>query len=245
MLRPRIIPFLLISNNDLIKTINFKNEKYIGDPLNAVRLFNEKKCDEIGIFDIDLSINNKKPNFKLIKDIANESRMPITYGGGIKNKNDAIEIFNYGIEKISVSSLYFENKDEVLSIIDAVGSQSMIVTLDIRLIEKNYCAFVNRGKDKINISLDLILRDLKEIGIGEIIINNIDKEGTMQGYDLKLLEFIYQRTNMQITNLGGVGSENDLKSAIKKFGSIGYGCSSFFLYKGPRKAVLLSYKNFF
>lgn len=245
MLRPRIIPFLLISNNDLIKTINFKNEKYIGDPLNAVRLFNEKKCDEIGIFDIDLSINNKKPNFKLIKDIANESRMPITYGGGIKNKNDAIEIFNYGIEKISVSSLYFENKDEVLSIIDAVGSQSMIVTLDIRLIEKNYCVFLNRGKDKINISLDLILRDLKEIGIGEIIINNIDREGTMQGYDLQLLEFIYHRTNMQITNLGGVGSENDLKSAIKKFGSIGYGCSSFFLYKGPRKAVLLSYKNFF
>lgn len=245
MLRARIIPFLLISNDDLIKTTKFDNENYIGDPLNTVRIFNEKKCDEIAIYDIQKSINDLSPNFNLIKDIANEARMPITYGGGIKNCNDAIKIFNFGIEKISINSLYFENKNEVKKIINSVGSQSLVVTLDIKLDNNEYCVFTNRGKIKQNISLVNILKEIQQIKVGEVIINNIDKEGTMQGYDEKLLELVFKNTKIPITFVGGVGQESDLKNAIKKFGCIGFGCSSFFIYKGPRKAVLISYKNSF
>lgn len=245
MLRERIIPFLLISNNDLVKTIKFDNENYIGDPLNTVRIFNEKKCDEISIFDISISENKISPNFKLIKDIANEARMPVMYGGGIKNKLDALKIFNYGIEKISLSSLYFENREEVIEIIKSVGSQSTAVTLDIKIENNKYCIFSNRGKNKVNSDLKNILQDLQEIKVGEIIINNIDKEGTMEGYDLNLLEFVSKKTSIPITFVGGVGKEQDLREAITKFGSIGYGCSSFFIYKGPRKAVLINYKNHF
>ena len=245
MLRARIIPFLLISNDDLIKTTKFDNENYIGDPLNTVRIFNEKKCDEIAIYDISKSINNLPPNFRLIKDIASEARMPVTYGGGIKTFNDAIKIFNFGIEKISINSLYFENKNEVKKIINAVGSQSLVVTLDIKLVNNEYCVFSNRGRVKQNISLVNILKEIQEIEVGEIIINNIDKEGTMLGYDEKLLELVFNNTKIPITFVGGAGQESDLKNIIKKFGSIGYGCSSLFIYKGPRKAVLINYKNSF
>ena len=181
----------------------------------------------------------------MIKDIANEARMPITYGGGIKNCNDAIKIFNFGIEKISINSLYFENKNEVKKIINSVGSQSLVVTLDIKLDNNEYCVFTNRGKIKQNISLVNILKEIQQIKVGEVIINNIDKEGTMQGYDEKLLELVFKNTKIPITFVGGVGQESDLKNAIKKFGCIGFGCSSFFIYKGPRKAVLISYKNSF
>lgn len=245
MLRARIIPFLLISNDDLVKTTKFDKEIYIGDPLNTVRIFNEKKCDEIAIYDIQKSMNNLSPNFNLIKDIASEARMPVTYGGGVKTCNDAIKILNFGIEKISINSLYFENKNEVKKIINAVGSQSLVVTLDIKLVNNEYCIFSSRGKIKENVSLVDILKDIQELNVGEIVINNIDKEGTMQGYDEKLLELVFKNTNIPITFVGGVGKENDLKNAIKKFGSIGFGCSSFFIFKGPRKAVLINYKNSF
>jgi len=245
MLRARIIPFLLISNNDLVKTTKFDNENYIGDPLNTVRIFNEKKCDEISVYDISISSHNKSPNFKLIKDIAHEARMPVTYGGGVKNKLDALKIFNFGIEKISVNSLYFDNKDEVKEIINSVGSQSTVVTLDVSLYKGEYCVFTNRGKNRINKELTSILDDLQEINVGEIIINNIDRDGTMEGYDNNLLELVFKETQIPITFIGGVGKNSDMKNAIQKFGSIGYGCSSLFIYKGPRKAVLINYKNNF
>ncbi|MDB9978967.1 HisA/HisF-related TIM barrel protein [Candidatus Pelagibacter sp.] len=245
MLRARIIPFLLVTGGDLIKTTKFQNENYIGDPLNTVRIFNEKKCDEISIFDIKASTNNLKPNYDLIRDIANEARMPVTYGGGIKNRTDAIKIFNYGIEKISVSSLYFENRNEVSEIIESVGSQSTVVTLDIKLDNGKYSIYTNRGKKKIDTDLVYILQDLHELKVGEIVINNIDREGTMEGYDHNLIKLIYENTKIPITILGGVSQAKDIQEAIGKYGSIGYGCSSFFIYKGPRKAVLISYKNTF
>ena len=141
--------------------------------------------------------------------------------------------------------MYFENKNEVKKIINAVGSQSLVVTLDIKLVNNEYCIFSSRGKIKENVSLVDILKDIQELNVGEIVINNIDKEGTMQGYDEKLLELVFKNTNIPITFVGGVGKENDLKNAIKKFGSIGFGCSSFFIFKGPRKAVLINYKNSF
>jgi cyclase len=245
MLRPRIIPCILIDSDDVVKTVNFNNNIYIGDPLNTVRLFNEKKSDEILIIDISATRDKKKPNFKLIENIAEVARMPVAYGGGIKNKFDALKIFSSGIEKISVSSLFFENEFEVREILKAVGSQSLVVTLDIKKIEKKYSVFLDNGKKFISDDLISLIKKIEDVGLGEIIINNIDRDGTMEGYDEELIEIIYSNSNIPLTVLGGVGKREHIQSCINKFGNMGYACGSYFIFKGPRKAVLISYENKF
>ena len=245
MLRPRIIPCILIDNDDVIKTINFKEKIYIGDPLNIVRLFNDKKCDEILILDISASEKKKNPNFNLIKQIAEVARMPVAYGGGIKFQKQAVEIFSSGIEKISVSSLFFEDKDEIKKIINSVGSQSLIITFDIKKIENKYLIVSNKGKNILTDDIQKTIKQAQQLGVGEIVINNIDRDGTMIGYDDELTKIFYDNTSIPITILGGVGKSDDIRNSIKKFGNIGYACGSFFVFKGPRKAVLISYNNKF
>ncbi len=245
MLRPRIIPCLLINNEDVVKTTKFENQIYIGDPLNIVRLFNEKKSDEILIIDIIASLQKRSPNFKLIENIAEEARMPVAYGGGIKTVDQALRIFNSGIEKISVSSLFFENKSEIKRIIKSVGSQSLVITLDVKLIDNNYSIYSLNGKKFITDDIKRVIIDAQDLGVGEIIVNNIDRDGTMIGYDNKLIDLFYKNCSIPLTILGGVGKREHLIDSVNKFGSIGYACGSFFIFKGPRKAVLISYNNKF
>ena len=243
MLIPRIIPCLLIDNEDVVKTTRFENQTYIGDPLNIVRLFNEKKSDEILIIDITASLQKKSPNFKLIENIAEEARMPVAYGGGIKTADQALRIFNSGIEKISVSSLFFENKSEIKRIIKSVGSQSLVLTLDIKLFDNQYSIFTLNGKKFLTNDIKGVISEAQDFGVGEIIVNNIDKDGTMTGYDSQLIELFYKNCSIPLTILGGVGKREHLIDSINKFGCIGYACGSFFIFKGPRKAVLISYDN--
>lgn len=245
MLRPRIIPCLLIDGEDVIKTVNFKDGTYIGDPLNIVRLFNEKKSDEIIIIDISASRLKKNPNYVLIENIAEESRMPVAYGGGIKTAEQALRIFNSGIEKISVSSLFFENKSEINKIVKSVGSQSLVITLDIKRFKNKYSIFTNNGDKFVTNNIVDVIKEVQDLNFGEIILNNIDKDGTMSGYDNDLIKLIYENSLIPLTVLGGVGKREHLVESINKFGSIGYACGSYFIFKGPRKAVLISYDNNF
>ena len=245
MLRPRIIPCLLIDGEDVIKTVNFKDRTYIGDPLNIVRLFNEKKSDEIIIIDISASRLKKNPNYVLIENIAEESRMPVAYGGGIKTAEQALRIFNSGIEKISVSSLFFENKLEINKIVKSVGSQSLVITLDIKRFKNKYSIFTNNGDKFVTNNIVDVIKEVQDLNFGEIILNNIDKDGTMSGYDNDLIKLIYENSLIPLTVLGGVGKREHLVESINKFGSIGYACGSYFIFKGPRKAVLISYDNNF
>lgn len=245
MLRPRIIPCLLIDGEDVIKTVNFKDGTYIGDPLNIVRLFNEKKSDEIIIIDISASRLKKNPNYVLIENIAEESRMPVAYGGGIKTAEQALRIFNSGIEKISVSSLFFENKLEINKIVKSVGSQSLVITLDIKRFKNKYSIFTNNGDKFVTNNIVDVIKEVQDLNFGEIILNNIDKDGTMSGYDNDLIKLIYENSLIPLTVLGGVGKREHLVESINKFGSIGYACGSYFIFKGPRKAVLISYDNNF
>ena len=243
MLRPRIIPCLLIDGEDVVKTINFKDGTYIGDPLNIVRLFNEKKSDEIIIIDISASRLKKNPNFNLIENIAEEARMPVAYGGGIKTADQALKIFNSGIEKISISSLFFEEKSEINKIVKSVGSQSLVLTLDVKLFENRYSIFTNNGDKFITNKVVDVIKEAQDLNVGEIILNNIDKDGTMSGYDNELIKLFYENCLIPLTVLGGVGKREHLIESINKFGSIGYACGSYFIFKGPRKAVLISYDN--
>ncbi len=244
MLLPRIIPCLLISKNDLVKTVNFENPNYIGDPINAVKIFNEKKADELFLLEIFATTKKYEPNFDLIQKIARESRMPICYGGGIKNLNQAKRIFNFGIEKIALSSVIFENINIVSDISNYSGSNSTVVVLDIKKVNEQYLIFTHNGKNQVKINLYDLIDKLQDLGAGEIVINSIDRDGTMKGFDFKLIDKIIDKINLPISILGGAGSYKHIQEAVQKYGSIGISCGSLFVYKGSRKAVLINYPNF-
>ena len=245
MLRPRIIPSLLIHKNGLVKTINFKDPKYIGDPINVVRIFNEKKVDELMVFDIDASVNQNEPNYKTIKNIASECRMPLCYGGGIKNVEQAKKIFSLGVEKVSISSAAISNPNLIKEIVKKVGSQSMVVVLDVKKFDNNsYHIWINNGKKNTEISLIPFLKKIQDLGVGEIVINSIDNDGVMDGYDLNLIDNVYSNISIPLTILGGAGTLDDIKNIIKKYKIIGLGVGSLFVFKGVYKAVLVNYPNY-
>jgi cyclase len=245
MLRPRVIPCLLIHNKGLAKTIKFENPTYIGDPINAVKIFNEKEVDEILILDIDATVNGLEPNYSLIKKLAVECRMPICVGGGIKNVEQARKIIKLGVEKIALSSAVIENPLIVSSIAKVIGNQSTVAVIDVKKnIFGDYFVFTHNGKKKININLEHLLIQLEECGVGEIVINSIDNDGMMKGYDLKILEKVQRIVNVPITILGGAGKKEHIFDLINRFGTIGAAAGSLFVFKGEYKAVLLNYLSF-
>tara|TARA_B100000900_G_scaffold413267_1_gene436893 strand:+ start:731 stop:1492 length:762 start_codon:yes stop_codon:yes gene_type:complete len=244
MLEPRIIPCLLIHKGGLVKTVKFKQPKYVGDPLNAVRIFNEKKVDEIMVIDIDASVKEEEPNLKLIENLAAECQMPLCYGGGIKTIDSAQQIFQLGVEKISLSSVIFENKSLIRELSNSVGSQSVVVTLDIK---KNFFGkrkiYIHNGKHQIKMELADCVKMIQDEGAGEIIINNIDNDGTMKGYDHELANYLKEKISIPLTIMGGAGSINDFKDVLRKHPIIGLAAGSFFVFKGKYKAVLISYQR--
>lgn len=245
MLRPRVIPSLLIQDNGLVKTVNFKNPKYVGDPINAVRIFNEKEVDELAIFDIDATSKGLEPNYSLIERIANQSRMPLCYGGGVKTVEQAQKIFGLGIEKIALSSAVLENPQLITQIAERVGSQSVIVVLDVKKkLFGGYEVYTHNGKKSTGINPVKFVEEAQKLGAGEIIINSIDQDGVMKGYDMALIDKIRDKISLPLTVLGGAGSLYDIKQVIDKHGIIGVAAGSLFVFKGVYKAVLINYPSF-
>ena len=245
MLRPRIIPCLLIHEGGLVKTTSFKNPKYVGDPINAVKIFNEKEADELIILDIDASVNGTEPNYKLISDVAAECRMPLCYGGGIKTAKQAKRIIGLGVEKIALSSAAIENPNLIAEIANEIGRQSVVVVLDVkkRRLGEDYDIFIRNGKQNTNRLLFEMAAIFESMGAGEIIINSIDRDGQMKGYDLNLAQIIREAVKIPITILGGAGSLNDIRVLIHKNGVIGASAGSIFVFKGVYKAVLINYPD--
>jgi cyclase len=245
MLRPRIIPSLLIQDNGLVKTVNFKSPKYVGDPINAVRIFNEKEVDELAIFDIDATAKGLEPNYSLIERIANQSRMPLCYGGGVKTVEQAQRIFGLGIEKIALSSAVLQNPQLITQIAERVGSQSVIVVLDVKKkLFGGYEVYTHNGKKSTGINPFKFAEEAQKLGAGEIIINSIDQDGMMKGYDLGLIDKVREKISLPLTVLGGAGSLSDIKQVIDKHGIIGVAAGSLFVFKGVYKAVLINYPSF-
>lgn len=244
MLAPRIIPCLLVHDKGLIKTVKFKDAKYVGDPINAVKIFNEKETDELMVLDIDATVENREPDYKMIENLATECRMPLCYGGGIKTVEQATRIFNLGVEKISLSSAAIENPKLIFDIAKNVGSQSIVVVLDVKKkIFGGYDIYTHNGTKKAKVNLEKFIIDLQSCGVGEIVINSIDNDGVMKGYDLSLIEKIKPLVEVPMTVLGGAGSLGDMKTLIQKFGIIGCSAGSLFVFKGKYKAVLINYPN--
>ena len=245
MLSPRIIPSLLVKNKGLVKTVKFDNPKYVGDPINAVRIFNEKSVDELIVLDIDASVENRKPDYKMISNLAAECRMPLCYGGGIKTAEQALKIFGLGVEKVALSSSVIERPQLISEVAKSVGNQSVVVVLDVKKkrFSNNYDLYIHNGKKKTGIDPIEFAKKVEKLGCGEIVINSIDNEGTMKGYDFTIIDKIRKVVSIPITVLGGAGSLEDIGEVINKYGIIGVAAGSLFVFKGKYRAVLINYPN--
>jgi len=243
MLRSRIIPSLLISNSGLVKTIQFKDPKYVGDPINTVRIFNEKEVDELIVLDIDATANNTEPNYEVIANLAAECRMPLCYGGGIKTVEHANKIIGLGVEKISLSSAAVENPQIISEIAQQIGNQSVVVVIDVRTDGKKGAPtqYTHNGTNKIDGDPVEFAQNMERLGAGEIVINNITNEGGMTGYDLDLVKQFRDVLNVPMTVLGGASKLDDLSKLVQTFGVIGAAAGSIFVFKGRYRAVLVNY----
>lgn len=241
MLRPRVIPCLLIHNNGLAKTELFKNPKYVGDPLNAVRIFNEKQVDEIMIADIDASVSQKDPDYKLIGSLASECRMPMCYVGGVKTADQVEKIVSLGVEKVGISSGAIHDINVIRDASNRVGSQSVVGVLDICKEDNRYLLKIHNGTSSVDKDPMDHAKELLELGIGEIVINAIHRDGLRTGFDLALIKKFRENFKIPITALGGAGTISHFHDVINSVGNIGLAAGSLFVFKGKFKAVLINY----
>jgi cyclase len=245
MLRPRIIPCLLIHRGGLVKTQAFKSPKYVGDPINAVKIFNEKEADELVVLDIDATVNRVEPNYALIAKLAAECRMPLSYGGGINSVEQAKQIISLGVEKVAISAAAVADPAIVTRIAEAIGRQSVAVVLDVRkksgLLAKGYELCTHNAKTTHKLDPVAFAKTLQEAGAGEIVINSVDRDGEMKGYDLPLAQQMHAALRVPMTMLGGAGSVEDIAALLSKCGVVGAAAGSLFVFKGKYRAVLINY----
>lgn len=245
MLRPRIIPCLLIHKGGLVKTQGFKEPKYVGDPINAVRIFNEKEADELMVLDIDATRNGVPPDFGLIAKLAAECRMPLCYGGGVTTADQAARLVDMGVEKVAVSAAAITNPGLLTQMEAAVGRQSVVAVLDIRkrsgLFAKGYEVCTHNATVSHKADPLALAKLLQDAGAGEVVINSVDRDGTTQGYDLELAAQVKQVLSVPSTFLGGAGTLEHLGDLVRKLGVVGAAAGSLFVFKGKYRAVLISY----
>lgn len=243
MLRSRIIPCLLLHQGGLVKTRQFKEPKYVGDPLNAVKIFNEKEVDELMFVDIDATAESKEPNMQLLRSLAVESRMPLCYGGGVTNAAQASRIVATGFEKVSVSAAALARPALIREMSEAIGSQSVVVTIDVKAnrLFAGHTIYTHNGRQKHKQPLLEFCQQAVTLGAGEIIINSIDRDGLMEGYDLDLARQVRGAIDTPMTMLGGAGTAEHMQALIDAVGTMGAAAGSMFVFKGPYRAVLINY----
>jgi len=239
--RPRIIPCLTLQHMDLVKTIGFKKPRYLGDPVNSVKIFNKKNVDEMCIIDISATKEKRKPDFEYLFEIASEAFMPLCYIGGIKTIDDAKKLFRIGYEKIGVNSLLYENPDEVKRIADYAGCQSVVASIDVKtgLLGNKEVWIYGATKDVRESPITAVKRALK-YGVGELLITSIDRDGLMKGFDCELIQSVSKNVNVPVIACGGAGSIFDIKKVIEIGKADAVAVGSFFVYYGKNKAVLIN-----
>lgn len=247
MLRPRIIPCLLVHQGGLVKTQRFKDPKYVGDPINAVKIFNEKEADELMVLDIDAAVKGAAPDFNMIAKLAAECRMPLCYGGGVTSAEQASRIIDMGVEKVAVSSAAIRNPTLLTEIAAAVGRQSVVAVLDVRqkkgFFAKGYELCIHNATQAVKSDPLDMAKQLQDAGAGEVVINFVDQDGLMQGYDLEYAAEFKSRLRVPVTFLGGAGSLDHLHQLISKLGVVGAAAGSLFVFKGKYRAVLINYPS--
>lgn len=242
MLRSRIIPVLLLRDGGLVKTVRFGDDKYVGDPINAVKIFNEKEVDELSLYDIDATVHGRGPDFDHLRSIAVESRMPLCYGGGVRTAEEAVRLIKIGFEKVSISAAAIERPALMREMAKAVGQQSVVVTIDVKKsgLLARHAIFTHNGRRAAQVRLADFLAEARS-NAGEIVINDIDRDGQMQGYDLDLARTVRAAVDTPMTMLGGAGSTEHMRALIDTIGVCGAAAGSMFVFNGVYRAVLISY----
>lgn len=238
--RPRIIPVLLIDDRDLIKTVKFKDRTYLGDPVNAVKIFNRKGIDELAILDIGATKRNNSPDVELLKDIASEAFMPLSYGGGITTINQIRELLAIGYEKVVINTGLIKNSELVKKSVELFGSQSIVASIDAKRVSGEYRCVIADGSEIVNRTPVELAQEAEGLGVGEIIINSIDRDGVMQGYDLELVKSVVKSVHIPVTAIGGAGGIEDLKKVLHDGHAHAAAGGSMFVYYGRLKAVLIT-----
>jgi cyclase len=244
MLKHRVIPALLLRDNGLVKTTRFKDPKYVGDPINAIRIFNEKEVDELMLLDIYASRTRRDPNYQVIEQVAGECFMPLAYGGGISTFEQAQRVFSLGVEKVCLQTSAIENPKLVREIAEHYGSQSVIVSVDVK---RNWLGKPHLYSSANEKTLDGnwvdIVKKLVHAGAGEVLLNSTDKDGTLSGPDLALIREASTSIGVPLIALGGISSLLDIKDAIDA-GASAVAAGSFFVFHGPHRAVLITYPEY-
>ncbi len=247
MLRPRIIPTLLVQDGGLVKTVRFKDGTYIGDPINAVKIFNEKEADELVVLDIDATVNGVEPDYRMIANLAAECRMPLCYGGGITTVEQAERIVSLGVEKVALSAAAIGNPALLSELAGRIGRQSVVAVVDVRrkvtLLRKSVEVATHNGRNACPVPPIELALALEHAGAGEIVLNSIDREGTMSGYDLDLAAEFRSNLKVPLTVIGGAGALDHIVELIERCGTVGAAAGSLFVFKGPRRAVLINYPS--
>jgi cyclase len=242
MLMTRVMPCLLLKNGSLVKTIKFKDPGYIGDPINAVRIYNEKEVDELIFLDISATLENRHPSFDILGEIASECFMPVAYGGGVRDLEDIKTIFTLGIEKVAINSFAIRNPEFVRQAADRFGSQSIVVSLDVRKrLFDRYEVFTNSGKVPTGIDPVNLAVKFEQLGAGELLITSIDRDGTQEGYDIELIKRVSAAVTIPVIACGGAGKLSDLRSVVKQGGASACALGSMVVYFGRNRAVLINY----
>ena len=243
MLRPRVIPLLLIDGRRLLKTKRFAQPRYVGDPVNAVRIFNEKQVDELMLIDIGAA-ETGRPNFDVLREIASEAFMPVAYGGGVRTLADMEKLFELGLEKVSLGAATATLPGLIAQAAGQFGSQSIIACLDVkRTLFGSQAVWINRGRRRVSSNPADFARLCTDAGAGEILVQSIDRDGTREGYDLALVQSITKAVKVPVIAAGGASSLNDLRTAIQQGGASAVAAGSLFVFHGKLEAVLISYPS--
>lgn len=242
MNKTRVIPVLLLRGKGLVKTIKFKDPSYIGDPINSVRIFNEKEVDELVFLDISATPEGRGPDFELLADIAGEAFMPMAYGGGITIMEQVKRIFSLGFEKVILNTASYTSPDLIREAVAIYGSQSIVACIDVKkTLLGRYELYSHSAATKQSTDMKAHLKHLTDLGVGEVIVNSIDRDGTMAGYDLKLLREVTSAVDVPVVACGGAGSMADFVAAVKESSVSAVAAGSLFVYIGPHRAVLINY----
>lgn len=244
MNRVRVIPILLLDSDGLYKTKNFKNQVYIGDPINAVKIFNEKEVDELIFIDFTASVEGRDINYKYIEEIVSEAFMPICYGGGIKSLDQCERLFTLGIEKVSINQSAFTNPNLITEISNRYGSSSTVVSIDVKKsLFGGFQVYVSRGMEKVKYSVVDYAKKMEDYGAGELLLTSIDREGTQKGYEVDLLKMVSEAVSIPVVAHGGASNLNHMISAIRDGKASAVAAGSMFVYYGNLNGILINYPN--
>lgn len=244
MNKTRVIPVLLLRGKGLVKTVKFKDPKYIGDPINSVRIFNEKEVDELVFLDITATPEGRGPDFELLADIAGEAFMPMAYGGGITSVDQVQRVFALGFEKVVIDTAAYRSPQLIRDAVAIYGSQSIVGCVDVRrTLLGRYELYSHGGKTRQALGLVEHVTALERLGVGEIIVNSVDRDGTQSGYDLKMIHQVSSAVGVPVVASGGASGIGDFVAAVREGGATAVAAGSLFVFIGPHRAVLINYPD--